>query len=254
MGELPLIEARRVSKTFRVPGARRQTLREQVLGRERSPSLDTLHVLRDVSLEVRRGESLGIMGRNGSGKSTLLKVLCGIYQADSGSVTLRAPVMPLLELALGWNPDLDAVDNILVLSTLMGMSLREARAAVDEILAFAGLEGFAHQKARYFSSGMSARLAYSVAFRAVREVLVLDEIFAVGDAGFRARCEARFRQLVAEGYTVVMVSHEPATVARFCTRGLLLEGGRFVLEDSGANVAAAYVEVASDAPSVGVPA
>jgi len=254
MSDLPLIEARGVSKTFRIPTMRRQTLREQLLGLLHPRPHDTLRVLTDVSLEVRRGETLGVMGRNGSGKSTLLKILCGIYQADTGMVAVRAPVMPILELALGWNPDLDAVDNILVLSTIMGMTLKEARAAVEEILAFAGLEQFANQKVRHFSSGMSARLAYSVAFKAVREVLVLDEIFAVGDAGFKARCEERYRELIRQGYTVVLVSHDPGTVASFCSRAVLIEGGRILVEGTGADVADAYMGVATGATQVGVPA
>ena len=134
MAEPPLIEAREVSKSFQIPAVRRETVREYVLGFFQPPPSETLRVLREVSLDVRRGETVGIMGRNGSGKSTLLKILCGIYEADSGSVVVRAPVTPILELGIGWNPELDAVDNVLVLATVMGMSLGEARASVEEIL------------------------------------------------------------------------------------------------------------------------
>ena len=148
---------------------------------------------------MRAGETLGIMGRNGSGKSTLLKILCGIYRADSGTLDVRAPITPILELGLGWNPELDGVDNVLLIGTAMGLSLREAKASLDEILAFAGLERFAGMPLKHYSSGMASRLAYSVAFKAVRDVLVLDEIFAVGDQEFRARCEARYRDLHAPG-------------------------------------------------------
>src|SRR2546422_1044340 len=133
-------EARGISKSFRIPSVRRETVREQVLAFFRSPPVETLTVLREVSLEVHRGETVGIMGRNGSGKSTLLKILCGIYEADSGSVVVRAPVVPILELGVGWNPELNAVDNVMILTTIMGMTLREARASIEEILAFAGLE------------------------------------------------------------------------------------------------------------------
>ncbi len=251
MAEPPLIEARQVSKSFQIPAVRRETVREHVLGFFQPPPSETLKVLRDVSLEVRRGETVGIMGRNGSGKSTLLKILCGIYEADSGAVVVRAPVTPILELGIGWNPELDAVDNVLVLATVMGMSLGEARGSVEEILSFAGLERFANLQVKHFSSGMASRLAYSVAFKAVREVLVLDEIFSVGDAGFKARCEDRYRRLSAEGYTVILVSHDPLAVSTFCSRAVLLEGGKIVMDDAGAKVASSYLEVSSHATADG---
>lgn len=244
MATAPLIEARSVSKSFRIPSVRRETLREHVLGFFRPPPVETLPVLREVTLEVRRGETVGIMGRNGSGKSTLLKILCGIYEADGGTVVTRAPLSPILDLGIGWNPELDAVDNVMIMATILGMTLREAKASLPEILDFAGVEKFANLEVKYFSSGMAARLAYSVAFKAVREVLVLDEIFAVGDAGFQARCEERYRLLSAEGYTIVLVSHEPRTVSTLCKRALLLEGGRLVMNDTGEKVAKAYLDVA----------
>jgi ABC-type polysaccharide/polyol phosphate transport system ATPase subunit len=133
----------------------------------------------------------------------------------------------------------------------MGMTLRQARASIEEVLAFAGLEKFANLEVKYFSSGMAARLAYSVAFKAAREVLVLDEIFAVGDAGFKARCEERYRELSAAGYTVILVSHAPETVSTFCNRALLLEGGRVVMNDTADNVAKTYVSVSSQAAADG---
>ena len=141
---------------------------------------------------------------------------------------------------MGWNPELDAVDNVLLIGTAMGMRLRDARGSVDEILAFAGLERFAGMPLKHFSSGMAARLAYSVAFKAVRDVLILDEVFAVGDQEFRARCEARHRELNAQGHTVVIVSHETRIISTFCDRALLLEGGTIAFEGTGADVVAEY--------------
>jgi len=204
-------------------------------------------VLDGIDLDLRPGETLGIMGRNGSGKSTLLKILCGIYQPDAGTLRVRAPITPLLELGIGWNPDLDAIDNVLLMGTIMGMSLAEARSAVDEVLEFAEVERFANLELKHYSSGMAARLAYATAFRAVREVLVIDEIFAVGDAGFKARCEARYRELSASGHTTLMVSHDPRTIDQFCARALLLEGGCIVLEGTGTQVAEAYLELTKQA-------
>src|SRR5262249_19888037 len=162
------------------------------------------------------GETVALMGRNGSGKSTLLRIITGIYRPDGGAVKVRAPMTPILELGLGWNPELDAIDNILLLGSVLGRSLRDLRGAIDDILAFAELEPFANVKLQHYSSGMAARLAYAVAFPAPREILVLDEIFAVGDAGFKERCQARYRELVAAGHTTPLASHDPEVVASSC--------------------------------------
>jgi ABC-type polysaccharide/polyol phosphate transport system ATPase subunit len=239
----PVIEIRAVSKGFSIPTVRRETLREHAIDFFRPRPMERLQVLDGVTLELRRGESLGLMGRNGSGKSTLLKIISGIYQADHGVVLARAPVTPILELGVGWNPDLDAVDNIQLLGTVMGLSLRELKSATAEILAFADLDRFANLELRHYSSGMSARLAYAVAFRAVREVLILDEIFAVGDAGFKERCQARYRELHRQGHSMLLVSHEPRTISSFCDRALLLEGGRIVFGGPPAEVAERYLEL-----------
>jgi ABC-type polysaccharide/polyol phosphate transport system ATPase subunit len=232
-----------VAKSFRIPSVRRDTVREHLFGLLRPRSFEELQVLRGVSFSLHRGETLGLMGRNGSGKSTLLKIACGIYGADRGSVTVAGRVTPILELGIGWNAELNAIDNILLIGTVMGMSLRQARASIESVLAFAGLERFAELELKHYSSGMASRLAYSVAFHAPGEILVLDEIFAVGDAGFRARCEARYRELAAAGHSVLLVTHDSHFVRTFCARALLLEGGSIVLEDSGERVADEYLRL-----------
>ena len=247
---MSLIELDRVAKAFWIPSVRRETVREHIFGMLRPRRFERLQVLEDVSFELRRGEDLGIMGRNGTGKSTLLKVLCGIYRPDTGRVATRAAITPILELGVGWNPELDAIDNVFLIGAVMGLSLAEIRAGVDEILAFAELEKFANLKLKHYSSGMSSRLAYSVAFKAVREVLVLDEIFAVGDAGFKARCEERYRQLRALGHTVLIVSHDPRTIAAFCDRAVLLDQGRIVFDGPAVQVADRYVSALTPARPV----
>ncbi len=241
---MPVLEARGVSKSFVIPSTRRETVREHVFGIfQRARRFRRLSVLEDVSFELARGEALGIMGRNGCGKSTLLKIVSGVYPPDRGSVVRRAPITPILELGVGWNPELDAIDNVFLLGSVMGLTLSEIRAALDEILAFAELAPFARLKLKFYSSGMAARLAYSVAFHAVREVLILDEIFAVGDVGFKARCRERYDELRAAGRSILLVSHEPHTIAESCDRVLLLEGGRFVAEGPAAEVVDAYLEL-----------
>lgn len=246
---MTVLEARNVRKHFRIPSVRRDTVREHALDFFRSHPSEILTVLDSISFQVERGDTLGIMGRNGCGKSTLLRIVSGIYQPDEGQMIARAPITPILELGVGWNPELDAIDNICLLGSVMGMSLPEIRGAVDEILAFAELERFANLKLQHYSSGMASRLAYAVAFKAVREVLVLDEVFSVGDARFKARCEERYRALSAAGHTVIVVSHDPRIVATFCTRALLLDRGRVLLDGSGTEVAAAYLQLMLEEPA-----
>jgi len=242
---MAIISVENVSKAFHIPSVRRDTIREHLLGFHRPRRFERLQVLDSVSFDVEQGQSLAIMGRNGSGKSTLLKIVCGIYQPDRGRIHRRAAVTPILELGVGWNPELDAVDNVFLIGSVMGLSLSEIRRSMPDILVFAELERFANLKLKFYSTGMAARLAYAVAFRAVREILVLDEIFAVGDAGFKRRCEQCYRDLRAKGHTVIVVSHDPAIVGGFCDRALLIDGGRMVVDSTPREVLDAYMRVTS---------
>jgi ABC-type polysaccharide/polyol phosphate transport system ATPase subunit len=237
---MAILEVNDVHKSFLLPTARRRTVREHALDLFRRRSVEELKVLESIRFAVERGESFGLMGRNGCGKSTLLKIVSGVYPPDAGSVVVRAGLTPILELGVGWNPELNAIDNIALLGSVMGLSRAQLRSSMGDILAFAELERFAHLKLQHYSSGMAARLAYAVAFTAVREVLVLDEIFAVGDAAFQARCKQRYRELHASGHTLILVSHDPMTIATFCTRAVLLERGHILMEGSSAEVAEAY--------------
>jgi ABC-type polysaccharide/polyol phosphate transport system ATPase subunit len=216
-------------------------MREHALDFFRRRPVEELQVLREVTLQVRRGESFGIMGRNGCGKSTLLKIAAGIYKPDAGSAIARAPITPLLELGVGWNQELDAVDNILLVGSALGVSLRELRTGTEEILAFAGLERFANLKLQHYSSGMASRLAFSVAFKTVREILIVDEIFAVGDAQFRERCQERYLELKAAGHTIIIVSHNPALISDFCQRAVFLDNGRIRSEGNPHQIAREYL-------------
>lgn len=241
-----IIEVHSVSKSFRIPSVRRDTVREHVMDLFRARPFELLRILDGVSFELRQGETLGIMGRNGSGKSTLLKIVSEIYRPDRGKVIVRAGVTPILELGVGWNPELNAIDNIFLIGSVMGLTLAEIRRALDDILAFAELERFANLKLQHYSSGMAARLAYSIAFKAMREVLILDEIFAVGDAGFKARCENRYRELSAAGHTVLLVSHDPPLVSTFCNRALLLDRGRIVMDGAPGAICGGYLKLLAE--------
>lgn len=245
---MPIVEVNDVHKSFLLPSVRRRTVRQHVFDNFRSRRVEELKVLESIRFAVEQGESFGLMGRNGCGKSTLLKIVAGVYPPDSGSVVVRGGLTPILELGVGWNQELDAIDNISLLGTVMGLSRARLRASMDEILAFAELERFAHLKLQHYSSGMAARLAYAVAFSAVREILVLDEIFAVGDAAFQARCQKRYRELHAAGHTMVLVSHDARIITNFCTRAVLLEGGRILLEGSSTEVADAYADMMQPLP------
>jgi ABC-2 type transport system ATP-binding protein len=236
-----LIDVDSVSKSFWIPDEPRHTIREHVMAGFSPRPRRRLPVLDSVSLQLRRGEALGVMGANGCGKSTLLKLLCGIYIPDQGTITTNAAITPILDLGVGWNPELDAVDNVYLIGALLGLSLQEISRSLDAILDFAELRQFARMHLKHFSSGMSARLAYAVAFQAVREVLVLDEVLAVGDAGFKERCKARYREIRAAGHTTLVVSHDPHIIGEFCERALMLQNGRIVAEGPSSEVADAYL-------------
>ena len=244
---MALIEVHDVAKSFSIPSERRETIREHMLNIGRPRRFERLTVLDGISFELRPGESLGIMGRNGSGKSTLLKIVAGVYLPDRGRVDAHAPITPVLELGVGWQYELDAIDNIAIIGSIMGLTLSEIDRRMADILAFAELERFAHLKLKHYSSGMSERLGYAIAFHAVREVLVLDEVFAVGDAGFKTRCEGRFRDLLRNGHSAILVSHNPVIIGGFCTRALLLEGGRIAQEGTGRAIADRYLTMFTEA-------
>lgn len=246
---MTILSVEDVAKSFRIPDAPRNTVRQHALAFFRPRRFRELRVLDGVSFEVKAGETVGIMGRNGSGKSTLLKIITGIYRADRGRVVCRAPLTPILELGLGWNPELDAVDNVYLIGSIMGLTLAEIRGAMDDILAFAEVEAFANVKLLHYSTGMALRLAYAVAFHAVRDVLILDEIFAVGDAAFRRRCEDRYRALNAAGHTVLLVTHDQRVVTTFCQRAILIEAGRVVMDGASEAVCEAYFRLLTPPPA-----
>ena len=228
----PAVAVDGAAKSFRLPHQRYSTLKERVLHPFASRTFDELHALADVSFEVAQGEFFGIVGRNGSGKSTLLKCLAGIYGLDRGSVAVNGRLSPFIELGVGFNPELSARDNVMINAIMLGLSRRQARARFDEIIEFAELEEFVDLKLKNYSSGMSVRLGFSVAVQVDAEVLLVDEVLAVGDASFQQKCFEQFERMKDEGRTILYVTHDMASVERFCDRGLVLERGHVV--DMGA--------------------
>ncbi|MBW3608141.1 MAG: ABC transporter ATP-binding protein, partial [Actinobacteria bacterium] len=211
-----------VAKTFRLPREQVSTLKERVLHPMRRQRFDKLRALRGVTFEVRRGEVFGIVGRNGSGKSTLLKCLAGIYATDAGAIYVNGRMSTFIELGVGFNPDLAARDNSVLNAIMLGLSRRQARERFDEIIAFAELEEFVDLKLKNYSSGMSVRLAFAVAIQVDAEILVVDEVLAVGDAAFQQKCFEQFNRMKAERRTIVFVTHDMSAVERFCDRAMLI--------------------------------
>jgi ABC-type polysaccharide/polyol phosphate transport system ATPase subunit len=242
-GPPPAVAVAHLSKTFRIPHQRYSTLKERALHPFRSTTYDTLEAVKDVSFEVGEGEFFGIVGRNGSGKSTLLKCLAGIYRTDEGSASVRGRLSPFIELGVGFNPDLTARENVTINAIMLGLSRRQARERFDEIIAFAELEEFIDLKLKNYSSGMHVRLAFSVAVQADADVLLIDEVLAVGDAAFQQKCYEQFEQMKRDGKTIVLVTHDMSAVQRFCHRGLLMERGRVVELGSPEAIARSYNEL-----------
>jgi ABC-type polysaccharide/polyol phosphate transport system ATPase subunit len=219
------IEVAGVSKAFRIPHEQRPFLRDYFLHPFRGTTYERNDALQDVSFSVERGEFFGVIGPNGSGKSTLLRLLAGIYVPDAGRVVVNGLLSPFIELGVGFNVQLTARDNIRINGTLAGLSRRELDEKLDEIVAFAELERFVDQKLNNYSSGMLVRLAYSIAIQIPFDVLLLDEVLAVGDEAFQEKCFATFETFKSERRTVVFVSHALDLVERFCDRCLLVESG-----------------------------
>jgi ABC-type polysaccharide/polyol phosphate transport system ATPase subunit len=219
------IEVVDVHKSFRLPHQTRSTVKEYVLHPFQRTTYEHQRALAGISFAIERGEFFGIIGPNGSGKSTLMKIIAGIYRQDSGTVMVAGALSPFIELGVGFNTELTARDNIRINGTLLGLSTAELRRRFDEIVAFAELERFVDQKLKNFSSGMQVRLAYSIAIQVDFEILLLDEVLAVGDQSFQEKCMVTFDRFRAEGKTIVLVSHELETISRQCDRALLLEGG-----------------------------
>jgi ABC-2 type transport system ATP-binding protein len=216
------IEVQGVAKTFQIPRHRIDSLKERLTHPLTRQEYRTLQALRDISFDVHRGEFFGILGRNGSGKSTLLKIMASIYRPDVGRVAVAGRLAPFIELGVGFNPELSSRENVLLNGVLMGLSRREAARRLDAVMDFAELREFADLKLKNYSSGMMVRLAFAVMVEADADVMLIDEVLAVGDAAFAQKCLKVFEEMRDRGRTIVLVTHDMPTAQRFCDRAMLI--------------------------------
>ncbi|HRV76013.1 MAG: ABC transporter ATP-binding protein [Candidatus Nomurabacteria bacterium] len=219
------IKVEGVYKDFILPHELNNNLKQKILHPFKRTSSEKQHALKNISFEVNKGEFFGIVGRNGSGKSTLLKVLAKIYTPTKGNVSINGSLTPFIELGVGFNPELTGRENIYMNGAMLGFNKKEVNEMYDEIVEFAELEKFMDQKLKNYSSGMQVRLAFSIAIRAKTDILIIDEVLAVGDSNFQRKCYRTFNTLKEEGKTIVFVSHNMADVERYCDRVVVLDAG-----------------------------
>jgi ABC-type polysaccharide/polyol phosphate transport system ATPase subunit len=219
------IEVSGVNKKFKLPHEKQSSLKGAFLSSFKSKRYETQNALKDINFSVKKGEFFGIVGRNGSGKSTLLKCIAGVYTPNRGSIKINGSLVPFIELGVGFNPELSGRDNIYLNGALIGFSRAQMDKMYDEIVEFAELEDFMDQKLKNYSSGMQVRLAFSIAIRAKSDILLLDEVLAVGDTAFQQKCNNYFEDLKRNKKTVILVTHSMDAVNRYCDRALLIEDG-----------------------------
>jgi ABC-type polysaccharide/polyol phosphate transport system ATPase subunit len=237
------IDVERLSKSYMIPTQKLDTLKERAVRPFERAKYRRLRALDDVSFDVERGEFFGIVGRNGSGKSTLLKLLASIYRADAGRIRIAGRAVPFIELGVGFNLELSARDNVVLNGVIMGLTPREARWRFDEVIEFAELEEFSELKLKNYSSGMMVRLGFALLTLVDADVLLIDEVLAVGDAAFQQKSFDAFSRLHREGRTIVLVTHDMNTVQGHCDRAILLEEGQMLQIGDAGDVARRYLEL-----------
>lgn len=243
------ISVNNVSKVFQLPHEKTTTVKGMFTGfskRGLGTDVERQQALEDISFDIKEGEFFGVVGRNGSGKSTLLKILAGIYQPTTGSVDINGRLVPFIELGVGFNPDLTGKENVYLNGGMLGFSQKQMEAMYDDIVEFAELGRFMDQKLKNYSSGMQVRLAFSVAIKADADILLVDEVLAVGDADFQRKCFDYFRSLKKSKRTVVFVSHEMTAIREFCDRALLIEDSKKVEEGEPDRIARLYSQLFID--------
>jgi ABC-type polysaccharide/polyol phosphate transport system ATPase subunit len=239
----PAIQVEGLSKTFRLPTHRVDSIKERVVKPFSSPDYRELKALDDVSFEVHKGEFFGIVGRNGSGKSTLLKLLASIYRADTGKIRMAGRLAPFIELGVGFNVELTARENVVLNGVMMGLTPREARTRLDAVLEFAELEDFIDLKLKNYSSGMLVRLAFSLMMEVDADIMLIDEVLAVGDAAFQQKCADAFHEMKAAGKTIILVTHSMSAVEAYCHRAMLIDDSQIQLIGDPSEVGRRYLKL-----------
>lgn len=240
MAKKILITVDHINKHFVLPHTRASSLKQAFLGLAKRHKSTRFHALKDISFEVAEGDFLGIVGRNGSGKSTLLKMLAGVYTPNEGEIKVNGTLTPFIELGVGFNPELSGRENVFLNGALLGFTRKQMTDMYQDIVDFAELEQFMDQKLKNYSSGMQVRLAFSIAIRTKSDILLIDEVLAVGDESFQRKCFAYFDELKRNKKTVILVTHDMGAVERFCNKAIFIEDGVIKLSGKPHLVAAAY--------------
>jgi ABC-2 type transport system ATP-binding protein len=230
------ISVRDIHKNFVLPQHKNSSFKHVVVNIVKKNNVVTQKVLDGVSFDIHKGDFFGIIGRNGSGKSTILKLIAGVYSPNSGEIAINGGLTPFIELGVGFNSELSGRDNVFLNGALLGFNRKQMNAMYDEIVEFAELEPFMDQKIKNYSSGMQVRLAFSIAIKAENDILMFDEVLAVGDANFQEKCLNQFIKYKKEGKTIVLVTHDMGSIRRFCNRAALLDHGKleFIGDPEGA--------------------
>ena len=248
MNKKVVVDVRDVKKTFRIPleasTGIKQKMINHIKGRKGYRDFSPLN---GISFQIEEGDFFGIVGRNGSGKSTLLKTIAGIYSQTEGSVEVKGALVPFIELGVGFNPDLTGRENVFLNGALLGFSRKEMEAMYDEIVNFAELHNFMEERLKNYSSGMQVRLAFSIAIQAKGDILLLDEVLAVGDAVFQKKCYDYFKKLKKDKKTVILVSHDASALEEYCNKGVLIEDGSIIKAGSINEVITGYRNIINKA-------
>lgn len=238
------IRAEHLSKDFKLPHEKQNSMKGVFINAfQRNKGFEIQHALHDVSFEVKRGEFFGIVGRNGSGKSTLLKILASIYVPSAGNVQVNGSLTPFIELGIGFNPELTGRENVYLNGALLGFNRKEMKGMYKKIVEFAELEKFMDQKLKNYSSGMKVRLAFSISINVKSDILLFDEVLAVGDAAFQQKCYDYFESLAGKDTTVILVTHDMTYVRHFCERTMLINNGEMVMIGDSQEAAKKYMEL-----------
>jgi lipopolysaccharide transport system ATP-binding protein len=238
------ITVKNLSKSFKIPHQKKKTLLQNIVGLvKRQMTYEQFWALKDVSFEVRPGETFGIIGRNGSGKSTLLKILTKVLYAEAGSIEIIGKVASFLELGVGFQHELTARENVYLYSSILGMSRRQTDAIYEDIFKFAELERFQDMKLKSYSSGMYLRLAFATAIQTNPDILLVDEVLAVGDDAFKKKCMIKINEFRERGKTILFVSHDMVMVRKVCARSMLLHNGSILSMGATENVVSAYAQL-----------